>query len=284
MTGDVLREAFDTPGPVTLRLRVAAGQVEVEADTQGRTELEVEPSNRAAVELLERVRIESRETSGGTRIDLETPDREAAGGSALGFLGRGTPEFGVRIRCPEGAALQLESRSADLDTRGRLGALAVKTASGDVEVEEVLGNAEFAGASGDVRIGRVAGSASVTTASGDVSLGTVGGTLRANLVSGDLNVRDAAASVDAKTVSGDQELACVSTGTVNLRSVSGDVSIGIRRGAAVWLDVRTLSGDTHSELTPEDGPPAEGANLEVRVNTVSGDVHIGRAAAAPETA
>ena len=282
MNGDTLNSRFDTAGPVVLRLRVAAGEVEVEADAEGHTEIEITPANRAAEEVLDRVRVESRETSVGTRIDVETPEREGPGGLGRALLGRGTPEFEVRVRCPEGTAVELESRSADLEARGRLGAVDVKTASGDASVEEVLGNAEFASASGDIALGRVAGSATVTTASGDVELGAVGGMLRANLVSGDLEVREAAGSIDAKTVSGDQNLACVSRGTVTVRSVSGDVSVGVRRGAAVWLDVRTLSGDTHSELSPEDGPPAEGPNLEIRINTVSGDVHIARAAAAAD--
>lgn len=279
MNGETVRHAFETPGPVTLRVRVPAGEVEIAADADGRTEVEVTPANHAAEEVLDRVRVESRESAGGTRVDVEMPDREGAGGLGRALLGRGTPAFEVRVRCPEGAALELESRSADLDARGRLGAVAVKTASGDSAVQEVLGSAALASASGDVELGRVAGSVNVATASGDVSVGSVAGTLEANLVSGDLEVRDAGASVDAKTVSGDQNLAAVSRGTVSLRSVSGDVSVGVRRGAAVWLDIRTLSGDTHSDLTPEDGPPAEGPSLEIRINTVSGDVHIGRAAA-----
>jgi hypothetical protein len=282
MNGDALSFAYDTAGPVILRLRVSSGDIVVDADSDGHTEIEVQPANRAAEEVLDRVRVESRETSSGTRIDLETPDREGAGGLGRALLGRGSPEFEIRIRCPEGSALELESRSADLEARGRLGALEVRTASSDVSAEHVLGNASLTGASGDVELGRVDGSASMTTASGDVSIGTVGGILRANLVSGDLDVREAAESVDAKTVSGDQSLECVSAGTVSLRSVSGDVSVGVRRGAAVWLDVRTLSGDTHSELSPEDGPPAEGPNVEIRINTVSGDVHIARAAHSPE--
>jgi hypothetical protein len=277
---DFQRYDFETPGPVALRLRVPSGEVEVESDTEGHTHVEVEAANRAAEEVLDRVRVEIRETSSGPRIDVEMPDREGLGLS--GLLGRGNPQFELRVRCPEASTVELESRSADLGARGRLGALAVKTASGDVSAEEVLGDVDVTSASGDVEVDRVHGSASVATASGDVALGAVGGILRANLVSGDLEVREAAASVDSKTVSGDQNLACVSRGTVALRSVSGDVSVGIRRGAAVWLDVRTLSGDTHSELTPEDGPPAEGPNVEVRINTVSGDVHIARASAAPE--
>jgi hypothetical protein len=54
----------------------------------------------------------------------------------------------------------------------------------------------------------------------------------------------------------------------------------VRRGATVWLDVRSISGDTQSELEVGDGPPSDtGEVMELRVNTVSGDVRIERATA-----
>ena len=54
----------------------------------------------------------------------------------------------------------------------------------------------------------------------------------------------------------------------------------MRRGATVWLDVRSISGDTQSELEVGDGPPSDtGEVMELRVNTVSGDVRIERATA-----
>ena len=47
---------------------------------------------------------------------------------------------------------------------------------------------------------------------------------------------------------------------------------------AYWLDVRSLSGDTSSSLDHQEGsPPADAPVLELRANTVSGDVQIGRA-------
>jgi hypothetical protein len=57
------------------------------------------------------------------------------------------------------------------------------------------------------------------------------------------------------------------------------VLVRVRRGATVWLDVRSVSGDTHSELDAGEAPPDDTAHvMELRVNTVSGDVRIERAA------
>jgi DUF4097 and DUF4098 domain-containing protein YvlB len=80
-------------------------------------------------------------------------------------------------------------------------------------------------------------------------------------------------------------------GNVAAHSVSGDVTIGVRRGSKVHLDCNTVSGDTSSELElTADAPDGEGPLLELRAKTVSGDIRITRAPAptadggAPETA
>jgi DUF4097 and DUF4098 domain-containing protein YvlB len=101
-------------------------------------------------------------------------------------------------------------------------------------------------------------------------------------VSGDIVVRDARADVSTNSVSGDQRLEAVSGGTVNAKAVSGDILIGVRRGARVYLDCNTLSGETRSELEPTGEVGDEGPLVELRAKTVSGDIEIVRAAAVTE--
>ena len=67
----------------------------------------------------------------------------------------------------------------------------------------------------------------------------------------------------------------VEQGVVRLDSVSGDVSLGVRRGVAVWLDLDSASGHVRSDLgaapdVPSDGRPV----LELRGRTVSGDLRV----------
>jgi DUF4097 and DUF4098 domain-containing protein YvlB len=269
-----LERQFATTQPVALEVRLASGRVVVETLDAATTEVRVDALNDAAAEQLDQLRVEDRASGSEHVVYVEVPEQRG-----FGFRFLRNPEFDVRIRCPHGARLDIRSRSADLDVRGRLGALRVKTASGDVEVQEVERSAEVAAASGDIELESVGGSVDVSTASGDVRVGHAGGPLSANLVSGDLVVHDAADAVTATTVSGDQQLDAVVRGTVALRSVSGDVSVTVRRGVSVFLDVRSVSGDTSSELeTSESGPAEGGPQLELRVNTVSGDVHIRRGA------
>ena len=268
-----MERTFETPGPVTLDVRLASGELVIDTDETATTHVRVEPSDERARELLDAVRVEMRPHGAGHEVRIEVPERRGF------FVGRG-PSFEVRVRCPVGTRVEARSRSADVEARGRLGALAVKTASGDVAVREVDGDVEISTASGDVELASAGGNVDVNTASGDVSIGRCAGRLSANVVSGDLDVREVDGDVETNSVSGDQRLDAVRAGSVSARSVSGDVSIGVGRGANVWLDVRSLSGDTTSDLEATDGPADDGAPLvEIRANSVSGDIEIRRAAA-----
>ena len=271
----MIEQAFQTPGEIELEIRVPAGAVRIEAVETAETRVLVEPLDDAARELLDQVRVESREGAAGMRVTVEVPERKG-----WGFRFGSGPEFRVEVTCPYGSRLDLRTASADLSARGRLGDVRVKTASGEVEVEDVDGRATIQSASGDVELARVTGLLEVHSASGDVSVGRALGGLKANLVSGDLSVREAAGDVDVNTVSGDQRLESVAGSSITLEAVSGDVEVAIARGANVWLDVKSLSGDTASDLLPGDGAPADDAPVvELRVKTVSGDVSIRRAAA-----
>jgi DUF4097 and DUF4098 domain-containing protein YvlB len=262
-----MRKTFETHEPVAIDARVPAGELRVEATETAETEVLVEPVDESAEELIDAVRVELR----GRDLSVEMPERR-------GFFGR-SPRFNVRIRVPQRSRLGARTRSAEVETRGLLESADVKTASGDVELDQVENDARVQTASGDVALEDV-GAATVTTASGDVTVGHCARQLKANLVSGDLVVRSADGTVDAHTVSGDQQLDSVGPAPVTAASVSGDIVVRVRRGATVWLDVRSVSGDTQSDLEVGDGPPADtGQVMELRVNTVSGDVRIARSTA-----
>jgi DUF4097 and DUF4098 domain-containing protein YvlB len=261
-----MNKSFETSSPISIDARNAAGTLIVEAADTAETDVEVEPLDEAAEETMEYVRVELR----GRDLRIEMPEKR-------GFFGR-NPRFAVRVRCPAGSRLSARTRSADVETRGRLESVDAKSASGDVELDHVEREASVQTASGDVEI-QLAGSVAVNTASGDATIDHCLGDLKANLVSGDLTVRTADGRVEAHTVSGDQRLETVGIAPVTANSVSGDVLVRVRRGATVWLDVRSISGDTHSELDVGDGPPADSGDvMELRVTTVSGDVRIERAA------
>jgi DUF4097 and DUF4098 domain-containing protein YvlB len=271
-------ERFETPGELTLDLRVPAGRIEIETVDGTATEVELDAPGGSdqARELLEDARIELREVGGGHEVVVEVDERRGIG---FGFLRK--LEVRLAIRAPEGANVRSETASADLRGRGRFGSLEAKAASGDVDFDDVAGEASVEAASGDVRVASVSGNADIRTASGDVKLGRVEGELSARAASGDVSVDEADSAVKVRTASGDQRIGAVVAGSVDLQSMSGDIKIGIRQGSNVWVDARAMSGDLNSEVALGDEPPAEDAPLiELRAASMSGDIDVVRGPAA----
>lgn len=240
-------ETFATPAPVTLQIDVPAGDIEIETAEMPETNLELEVRGRNAEELERETRIEAR---GRGEIVVAASDRRPARDA----------DYRVRVATPHGAAVRADLASADIRGRGRYAELDIDIASGDVQFDQVDGQAKINTASGDVELARV-------------------GSARVNSASGDVRVDDSSGSIEVNTASGDVLLRRVAEGDVKVHSASGDVEVGIARGSRVWVDAQSLSGETSSELELESGPAGddEGPLVELRAQTMSGDISIRRA-------
>lgn len=150
--------------------------------------------------------------------------------------------FHLRVKAPNGADVESNLASADLRGQGSFGRVDVNIASGDVEFENVA-SADLNSASGDVRIEAASGPVNINTASGDV------------------------------------DLRSVAEGEVKVQTASGDVEVGIAQGSRLWVDAQSLAGETSSELELDAGPGEgdEGPLVELRVQTMSGDISVRRA-------
>jgi Putative adhesin len=265
-----MQKTFDVPGPVELEIRLAAGDVAIDASLGGQVEVELEARDDDSRRLIEEAQVELHDG----RLVVEVPQRRG-----LGFvMGRGGIE--CRIRCPEGSGVSARTKSADVAVRGAIGGLNVQTASGDVAAARVTGGLNVKSASGDVQVDEVGAGANVQTASGDVAIGVARGAANITTASGEVTIREAYENLNANTVSGDQEHRAVMSGRVAAHSVSGDVQIGVRRGSRVYLECNTVSGETSSELELQSEAPAgDGPLVEIRAKTVSGDIRILRAPA-----
>lgn len=238
-------ETFHTPGELSLRIRIPAGRVHVETveGEETRVELDSDESVEEAATIAARA----------GEVIVEVEERR------LLFL-RTSPQVTARVTCPPGARLEFKGISTDLDVRGRTGPAEVKTVSGDVE------------------LGHVEGDLAVKTVSGDVSVETVTGRSTLQTVSGDLRLDDAGGAVTGQTISGDMRFDAVAEGAVTLKSVSGDMLVGIRSGSSLWVDAKSVSGDTSSELEVGDSPPeGDGPLVELRATAMSGDIRVVRA-------
>lgn len=283
-------ETFETPGEVRLDIRLGAGEVRLETAESRQTTVQLEPlrDNDASAAAVENARVEVRDHGGRHEVVIDVRDR-----------GRGifrNAEVLVAVTCPEGASVESKTGSAEVVGRGRFGSVEVETGSGDVEFGEIAGDARVDAASGDVQLGTIGGGARVNTASGDVQLRSVGGAAKINSASGDVIIRDvggelsvnsasgdvlvreARGGVSVSTASGDQQIGSVATGRVELKSASGDLKVGIAEGSTIWIDARSRSGEVRSELPVSELPPeGEGPTVELRANTMSGDITVARA-------
>jgi DUF4097 and DUF4098 domain-containing protein YvlB len=283
-------EAFQTPGDVRLEVRMGGGEVRLETADSQETTVVLEPlrDNDASTAAVANARVELRERGAGYEVVVDARDR-----------GRGlfrNAEVLVAVTCPEGTSVETKTGSADVSGRGRFGSLEVESGSGDIEFGDVSGDARVNAASGDVQLGNVggdarlnsasgdvqvrvlAGEAKINTASGDIIVREVHGELGANSASGDVLVREARSSVSVNTASGDQEIGRVVEGSVSLKSASGDLKVGIAEGSSLWVDARSRSGEVRSELPVGDSPPGNGGpSIELRANTLSGDITVSRA-------
>jgi Toastrack DUF4097 len=283
-------ETFSTPGPVRLNLELPSGEIDLETAQTDETHVELEAlsGDDAVRDLVDNARIELIRRGEGHEVVVEAKGRRGISISIGSTdIRLGGPQLRLRITCPHGAALDVRTKSADLKARGEYGEVEVKTASGDVQVEQAE-ETRIKSASGDIRLDHVKAELEVQTASGDLHAGVVDGDLHAQLVSGDVEVREARASVSANTVSGDQRFEAVQQGRVDVKAISGDVSVGIRSGSRFYVDANTVSGDTSSEFELGDAPIEEvdqdAPLVEVFAKTVSGDVRIERAPAPAQTA
>jgi DUF4097 and DUF4098 domain-containing protein YvlB len=242
------REAFATSEPPRLVVRLAAGRVELETEETSETVVELEAMNDRSREAVERADVVF--DDGEIRVEIDQKRL---------LLGR-SPEVRVVVRAPHGASARVSTASADVSGRGRYGEVEVKTASGDVDVDDVEGELEVNAVSGDLRVASVGGEAVVKSVSGDVSIGRV------------------ACGGSFQNVSGDVALDELVEGEVAVKTVSGDVHAGIGTGSAVWIDAKSLSGKTTSELeVGDDAPDDAGPMIRFRANSVSGDIRIARA-------
>lgn len=279
-------ETFNTPGQLRLDIRLGAGEIRLESAPGGETTVTLEPlrDDEATRAAIEDARIDLRERGNGHEVLVEVRGR----------LFRNA-EVSVEIHCPDGADVKAKTGSAGIEGHGRFGSLDAQSGSGDVQFGELSGDAKVDAASGDVQLGEVGGELRTNTASGDVQVGQVGGPakvnsasgdvqlgetrgqLDVNSASGDVQVREAGSSVSVNTASGDQTVGSVSQGKVALKSASGDLKVGIREGSTLWVDARSRSGEVRSELPVSDAPPeGDAPHVELRANTMSGDVEIVR--------
>ncbi len=276
---------FTTPVPPRLSIDVRAGILTIDTADVTETTVDLQPRHDSpnAREVIAASTVEQR----GDEIIVRVPRRHG------GLFGRAA-EIAVTIVTPAGAALAIETASADVIATGQFATTTVASGSGDVEIGEitdalrirsgsgdlhvrsVAGDLDAQTGSGDVRVDALGGAGSVQSGSGDITFGDCGRAVRVKTGSGDVTVGTAPEDLKVNTASGDIRIDAIERGDVSAKAASGDIWAGVRHGTAAWLDVRSIAGRITSVLDRTDEPAAGEQKARLELETVSGDIELQR--------
>jgi DUF4097 and DUF4098 domain-containing protein YvlB len=146
------------------------------------------------------------------------------------------------------ATINLGSGSAKASSIGS--DVQIRSGSGDVEISDVAGQITGNAGSGGVKFANVKGAVRFETGSGDVEVTNPGSTVEVNTGSGNVTVSNATSDVRASTSSGNVDLSG-DPGGMNywdVKTGSGDVTLGVPSSASMRLYARSGSGDIESDL------------------------------------
>lgn len=267
----MIQRTFDTPDGLVLDLTIVAGTIAVHAADAAVTTLRIDGARETDDLGIDLFPAGER----GHQLVVEHRAKKSWGIFSIGI------DLVVEVTVPLGSHVTCDAGSADVTVDGRIGSLSVRVGSGDVRFDEVDGDVGLKTASGDVKGGRIGGDLTVQGASGDVTVVRVGGAVVLRTASGDLRIGEADGPVHANTMSGDLQIRAVAGSSAELRSVSGDIDVGVPKGRGVYLDLSSLNGDVRSDLETgaSAGDDEAGPDLDLVASTVSGDVRVRRAPA-----
>ncbi|GAA1920175.1 DUF4097 family beta strand repeat-containing protein [Microbacterium aoyamense] len=179
-------------------------------------------------------------------------------------------------------------------------ALTLGVVSASALVSAIRNDARLNTVSGDLIVDGITGNLTINAVSGDVQVRELRGALSANSVSGDVAATGTLTKATIDTVSG--AMVVDSTGpihAINLNTVSGSSTVRLDEGLPANYVVRSVSGTVQIDSVVRSGNGAgpttnftgsigelSGSFVDVRANSVSGDVTVLRraiaAAPAPE--
>ena len=272
---------FTTPSPIDLAIKMPVGAIEIVAGDRDDTVVTVSPTNPAKpVDV--RGAQETKVDFDGQRLTITGPRPR------FSFVGP-FESVDVKVELPTGSRVTAENSAGPVTSTGRLGATRIKSSlvdldtTGDLWVRAMNGNVAVANADGGVeitadhgqiRMGTVTGDAILKASHGSIAVAEAGGDLDAKLSYGDLTITKALASVEAKTAYGSIELLEVSSGSVQVESGYGRVTIGVRPGVPAWLDLSSKDGRVRNELGTDVAPDSSEQSVAVRARTQYGDITV----------
>jgi len=277
---------YDTPAPIDLAISLPVGAIDVFASDRTDTVVTVAPSNPSrAVD--RRGAEETVVAFDGQRLTVTGPKPR------FSFIGP-TESVDVTVELPTGSRLTAESSVGGVRTTGRLGATRIKASMGPVDLDgtgdlwlraghgnatlrSAEGRVEITADHGQIHIGTVADDAALKASHGSIRIDRSVGDVDAKLSYGDLDITRALASVSAKTAFGSIQLREVSSGSIQVESGFGQITIGVLPGTPAWLDIASKDGHVRNDLSGDSAPDESEQTVAVRARTQFGNITIERA-------
>lgn len=276
---------YPTPAPIDLAINLQVGAVEVVAGDRADTVVTVSPTNPT--------RAVDHRGMQATKVDFDGRRVTVIGPRPrLSWIGPGPfDSVDVVVELPAGSRFTAEVAVGSVRTTGRLGATRIKASTGAADIDATgdlwlragHGNAtvgtadggiEITADHGQIRVGTVTGDAILKASHGSVLLGETGGAVEARLSYGDLEIARALGSVAAKTAYGSIHLREVSSGSIQLESGYGQVTVGVRPGVPAWLDLSSKDGRVRNQLEGDRAPDESEQTVVVRARTRYGDITV----------
>ncbi len=180
----------------------------------------------------------------------------------------------VRARVPAGTSVDLTSASGDIRVTAPVDRLEASTASGDIGFDSAV-RLQVKTASGSVRGNRVEGEARCVTVSGDLTIARLHDRADLSTASGDIGIGNASGDTSCASLSGDIRIDRFDGPSLNAKSMSGGIRLGIPPRTRLDLDANSLSGRIRLPTpNPDPEPPEREVRLTARL--VSGDLRVDR--------
>jgi hypothetical protein len=171
----------------------------------------------------------------------------------------------VRVVLPSGSSWMGDS-SAQLKIKIPHGSsLEVSLVSADLSVSSIDGSQKLQTVSGNIS-GSAGGKLQVNTVSGDVRMTTHDDhAMQIKSISGDITVSGADGDVQVNTVSGDAELTLGTLSSARFESVSGDLKVSSTLAPTGQFEASSISGDLRVKFTAQP-------DADIEVQSFSGDI------------
>lgn len=285
-TVDVVRKTLPAHPGGRLIIDTDRGGITVSPGSEGEVSVEVtrkvsRGSEQKAAELMDRHRVEFVDEAGTLKLtaSLQGKDKWSLRG----------PQLEVEIRVVVPRQFHLDARTAGGSVRvgGLKGDVAARTAGGSLHFEDLSGNLNGRTSGGSIHGMKLDGRVDLNTSGGSVELdgvtqgpvkvGSSGGSLRLNGIAatleartsgGSIRIEGSGAPIVASTSGGsvDVTLTGAPTGTIELRSSAGGVSLALPEKAGFQLDASTSAGGVRSDFPVSVSDSGDRSSLKGPVN------------------